>query len=561
MKAIARITTLLATVFVALPLLAQTEVEVDILPDPVVIDAANAEEFQKAIFFGEKFFDLGDFDSARAQFENANALAPDHPTVLYNLAVAHAKQGRFAEAQSWIDRYGMLYPTGSELPLIQKLQLELDFLRELERKQQADQDYAELFNRGKFEFERGNYEQALDIFAETEKQRPADPAIHFNQALAWEALGEYVKATERLRRYLAVSQGSPDKTEVDRKIFTLESEVNDMHSRFLCPFCGYKLAAGAMWCQRCWHGPYIPRSPVWNTRVCGQGGTATRATFYSDGRLHQNEDLPCLIKEANFAETLSYSRAKQRAIQKAREAEGWTYDGDVIQQLSSGENVEFKLVQNDSLVEVQALSTGDVLDYRGKQFADGRWQLEYEEYIIDGQLYVKRYTYDGNGRLAREVVDYHNKSACGHLITVTATYQYEGERPSRVIFEGGYVGYQAEGAPNTKWKGVLAYLYDNGGRVQSADFVISEYTKTYAVDTPRDVFAELRRMHAGLRTRKPIDLLASSDHCTVTGSRMISNQIDLRPFYTVSPNIATLLPAGVTRMTISFTYPDNFSIE
>ena len=50
-------------------------------------------------------------------------------------------------------------------------------------------------------------------------------------------------------------------------------------------------------------------------------------------------------------------------------------------------------------------------------------------------------------------------------------------------------------------------------------------------------------------------------HCVVEGTSLVTNQIDLRPFYTVSPSIATLFPSGATKMSISFIYPQDFTID
>jgi len=540
---------------------AQTEVDVHLQPGVTPPSAEQSEEFNKTTFFGKKFFDLGDFASAEAQFNRANEIVPDRPGVLYDLAVIFARQGKFAEAQEKIDRYTLLYPGGAERALIDKLQLELDFQRELQRKQQADLDYAELFNRGKFQFDKGNYKEALEIFRNAEKQRPNDPATLFNQALTLEALGDYVQATDRLRRYLAVKQNPQDKVQIDEKIFSLESEVEDQATKFVCPFCGNKLAHGATWCPRCWHGPYLPDSPIWNTRICGRGATATRTTYYSDGRIHQNEDLDCLIHDRNFAATLPYSRARQRAIQDARKAEGWTYSGDVIQSLEGDKGTIFKLKQDGSLETLYAYDSGDVLNYHGHQTDDGRWLLDDEEYMIDGQKYAKHYDYDGSGRITRETVRYHNMNACGHIITIVADYQYQGETLQRVLFTGSYDGYLEEGTPKAEWKGALAWTYDEAGRVSTEEFNLDSYTKTYTTDMSRDKYNELRRLHPGMRTRRPIDVLKTADYCSVVGSKLVANQIDLRPFYTISPNIAILLPTGVTRIVTTFTYPQGFSIR
>src|SRR5712691_4808768 len=133
-------------------------------PPPAPVVDPNAEEYAKAVFFGRKFFDLKEYGSAYQQFAKADALKPDQPAILYNMALVLAKAGRYGEAQVKADRYNQLYPAGAEKPLVTKLLLELEFQRELQKKRQADQDYLELFNRGKFLYARNELDAALKTF-------------------------------------------------------------------------------------------------------------------------------------------------------------------------------------------------------------------------------------------------------------------------------------------------------------------------------------------------------------------------------------------------------------
>jgi len=254
--------------------------------------APSNDAFERAIFFGKKFFELKDYASAYEQLAKADSIHPDTSGLLFNMAVLLAKLNRYADAQVKMDRYLQLYPSGQEVALIKKLQLELDFQRELQKKRQADKDYEELFNRGKFLFGKGDFEGALKIFQEAAQKHPQDPAVSYNQAIAFEQIGSYVKATERYRRYLELNQNPPDKATIDQKIFVLETEIEDMRTKIVCSWCGHKLPVGSIWCHRCWHGPYLTSSATWNTRVCGAGATATRTTYFSDGRVARNEDLP-----------------------------------------------------------------------------------------------------------------------------------------------------------------------------------------------------------------------------------------------------------------------------
>jgi hypothetical protein len=73
---------------------------------------------------------------------------------------------------------------------------------------------------------------------------------------------------------------------------------------------------------------------------------------------------------------------------------------------------------------------------------------------------------------------------------------------------------------------------------------------------------EVSTLYPDMRVRKPIDrVLALGDRCGIAGSTVLSNPIDLRPFYAFTPNTAVALPGGVTRATVSFTYPDAYKVR
>ena len=42
---------------------------------------------------------------------------------------------------------------------------------------------------------------------------------------------------------------------------------------------------------------------------------------------------------------------------------------------------------------------------------------------------------------------------------------------------------------------------------------------------------------------------------------LLSNLIDLRPFYTMSPDLTMTLPSGVSRATVTLTYPDSYKLR
>ncbi|HEY2092444.1 MAG TPA: tetratricopeptide repeat protein, partial [Thermoanaerobaculia bacterium] len=339
----------------------------------------SSDEFMKAFFFGKKFADMKDYPSAVEQFKKADTLQADNPEVLYDLAVVLAKAGRYSEAQTKTDRYMQLFPAGAERPLIQKLQLELEFQAELQKKRQADESYTELFNRGKFLYGKADLDAALKAFQDAEAQRPNDAAAVYNQALIYERQGDLPKAAERYRRYGDVETDTEAKAASSQRLIAVDSDIEDMKTKIVCAFCGLKLPAGAMWCPRCWHGPYAVGSAIWNSRPCLEGATATRATYYADGRFARNDSLPCLFA-GTMLEALRYSPARQRAIQNARKAEGWTYDGDVIQRLD--DKVVF-VQGSDYLEKITSPSTGEILNFAAHAAAENKWELDREDVVIE----------------------------------------------------------------------------------------------------------------------------------------------------------------------------------
>lgn len=556
---------LVAATFAAPGLLAQSPPSEQIVAEDITesrpATAEEKEEFSRAIAFGKRFFDIGDTKGALENYLLADSIFPDQPGVLYNLAILMVKEGRYAEAHARVERYLSLFPEGAEIESLKGLQLELDFQKEVEKRQQETKNYVEIFNRGRYHLSLGEYPQALRIFEEAAQQQPTDPAVAYNQALAFEQTGDFVRATEYLRRYLALTPSPADKNEVDQKLFKLEAEIIDMRTKFVCPFCGVKLDDGATWCHRCWHGPYLFDEPHWNSRPCVVGASATRTMFFAEGRFGGNEVLSCNIKSGHFGETLSYTPSTQRAIRDARKSEGWVYDGDFLVEKKLGEQKVIVLEQGTDVLErLLAPASGDVLAYSAERGGAGRWNLASEDFVIDGVRFSKGYSYDASGRIAKEKVAYQNRGACGHLIGMNADYAWSADGTlGSVRLAGGYTGLPVEGSPTVAWNGTLSFAYDPRGRLAREEFVLSSFTKTYA-EKPKHgwVRDEVTDFYPTLKWKKPLDVIRTGDYCGTSGTKRLANQIDLRPFYTVSPSLPMLLPFGVVKMTVDYTYPESF---
>lgn len=523
---------------------------------------STEDEFTKAVFFGKKFAEMGEYASAYDNLAKADALKPDQSAVVYNMAVVLARAGRYVDAQVAVERYLRLFPAGPEKPLITKLQLELDFQRELQKKRQADQEYSDLFNRARFVYGRGELAEALRLFRQAEELRSNDPAAVFNQALVLEKQGELATAIERYRRYAQLETDVEKKSSIDEHVYSLQRELDDMRTKIICSFCGHKLPVGTTWCHRCWHGPYLVKSPVWNTRPCVEGASATRATYFSDERFNRNDILPCLHRGGTLLESLRYTPSRQRTIQDARRAEGWTYMGDVLQNWSDRQGNQIRYTQgSDYLEKVTSTTGGEILTYVAHPGGEGFWLLDREDLIVDAQRYTNRYTYDASGRIAQQQVEYQNTAACNHLVAMTAEYQYANDAVSAVVIKGGYEGFPAEGAPKTEWNAAVGYTYDDKGRVAREELSLASFNKMYQQRPHGALRDEIGRLYAGMRVKKPVENVHRiGDVCATSGTMLLSNQIDLRPFYVLSPNLAIALQNGVTRAVVTFTYPDSYAL-
>ncbi len=530
-------------------------------PAPAPATASTDEEFTKAAFFGRKFAELGEYASAYEQFAKADALKPDDPAVLYNMAVVLARAGRYSDAQVKVDRYAQLFPDGAERANVTKLQLELEFQRELQKKRQVDQEYSDLFNRAKFVFGRGELGEALRLFKLAEQQRPNDPATVFNQAVILEKQGDFVRAIERFRRYAELETDGEKRATLDQRMYELQHEVDDMATKIVCSFCGHKLPAGARWCERCWHGPYLVNSPVWNTRSCASGATATRATYFADGRFQRNDILPCLFGGASMREALRYSPVLQRTIRNARKAEGWTYEagaaGEVLSGYADKSGAQLNYQQGpDFLERVTSGTGGEILKYEAHAAGPGIWLLDREDFVVDGQRFTNKYTFDAGGRIAQQQVEYQNTAACHHLISMNANYAYEGDALASVALSGGYRGFVGEGAPETAWNATVTYTYDEAKRVAKEELAVTSFSKMYTQKPQGALRDDIARLYTGMRVKRPIEtMLRVGDLCGTSGNVFLSNPIDLRPFYAMSPNLAIALQNGVTKAVVTFTYP------
>jgi hypothetical protein len=108
----------------------------------------------------------------------------------------------------------------------------------------------------------------------------------------------------------------------------------------------------------------------------------------------------------------------------------------------------------------------------------------------------------------------------------------------------------------------IADTYDGQGRVTKEDLAVTSLAKMYMnkpIGAARD---EVSRLYPSMRVKRPLESVArSGDLCATAGTLLIGNAIDLRPFYALSPNLAIQLPFGVTKASVTLTYPDGFKVR
>ncbi len=202
----------------------------------------------------------------------------------------------------------------------------------------------------------------------------------------------------------------------------------------------------------------------------------------------------------------------------------------------------------DYLEKIASPSGGEILQFAAHAAAAG-WLLDREDVVIDGQKYTSHYTFNVQNRIRQQQVDYENDAACGHVISMIADYTYTGDALTSVTIKGGYDGYVVEGSPKVEWQAAIAYSYDAQSRVSKEDLAVTSLAKTYT-------------MYPLMRVRRPIENVSRmGDLCATSGTLLVGNAIDLRPFYALSSDLAVQLPFGVTRAAVTLTYPDSFRLK
>ncbi|HXH95328.1 MAG TPA: hypothetical protein VNN25_27380, partial [Thermoanaerobaculia bacterium] len=145
---------------------------------------------------------------------------------------------------------------------------------------------------------------------------------------------------------------------------------------------------------------------------------------------------------------------------------------------------------------------------------------------------------------------------------MTADATYANNNLSALKIRGGYNGTAVQGSPRLDWEANITYAYDTNDRLTKEELALTSMTKTYTERPYGAERQEIGTLYQDMRVRKPVEhMLSTGDRCGISGTQVLGNPVDLRPFYALTPNLAIVLGNGVTRASVSFTYPDSYRVR
>lgn len=179
---------------------------------------------------GNVYFKMGRLDDALNDYLKAIELSPPYPEVWTNLAQCYRLMGQMAQA---IDAYSssLDLDANQSLALVGRAQaFEL-----LEQPDAALVDYSAaialnpnqplvLANRAILHYNAGRLSEALEDLNRAIVLSPENPEFYQNRAVALIALSRFEEATQDLATYLRLKPDADDRSEVERKLFALETD-------------------------------------------------------------------------------------------------------------------------------------------------------------------------------------------------------------------------------------------------------------------------------------------------------------------------------------------------
>lgn len=190
---------------------------VDDVPEaaPMVMTATRAEAIDAARA-GTGAFTAGNFEAARAAYEEALAKHPDDPEVLNNLGLTLARMGKPAEAVARFERAVALVPDKSDYHF--NLGHAAGALGQWERAVEQYRaaialfptDYATQYNLAMALRKKGDDRAAVPEFEKAIALAPGEGSFHLSLGTSLEHIGRVADAAREYRTYLQMVPNAPE---------------------------------------------------------------------------------------------------------------------------------------------------------------------------------------------------------------------------------------------------------------------------------------------------------------------------------------------------------------
>ena len=177
-------------------------------------------------------FKNGDFESARASFEQAVAKNPNDPEAVNNLGetLAHLKRTpeaieQFTRAISiapdrWAYHFNLAHALGEQARWD-------DAIVEYQRATELfPEDYATQFNLGMALHKKGDDRAAVSVFQKAIELAPGEATFHISLGQSFEKLGQIDEAKREYAQYLALDADGPDAARVKAHLDALNGAPN-----------------------------------------------------------------------------------------------------------------------------------------------------------------------------------------------------------------------------------------------------------------------------------------------------------------------------------------------
>jgi tetratricopeptide (TPR) repeat protein len=171
-----------------------------------------------------EYYRLRNYVQAIADYSSSLEIGPDDPNVLHLRGVAYEQLGQFDRAQEDYQRAIAINPhlsneyinRGVTFGQMGNLHQSITSFTEAIRLAPANPDG--YFNRGTVFLQQGDFEKAIDDFSNVIRLSPRDEAAYYRRGISNEEAGRQQDAIADYRQFLAISQDSQVREEIEQKL-------------------------------------------------------------------------------------------------------------------------------------------------------------------------------------------------------------------------------------------------------------------------------------------------------------------------------------------------------